>query len=70
MSIWTAKPAILSPTRWWRAALPFLFATGYGDLGERTDLLGRPMLRKPYLASELAAAFADLLPAKPLGAAA
>jgi CheY-like chemotaxis protein len=49
---------------------PFLFATGYADHGERTDLLGRPMLRKPYLASELAAAFADLLPAKPLGAAA
>jgi CheY-like chemotaxis protein len=49
---------------------PFVFATGYADHGERTDLLSRPMLRKPYLASDLAAAFANLLPAEPLGAAA
>lgn len=49
---------------------PFVFATGYADHGERSDLLSWPTLRKPYLARDLAAAFADLLPAPPLGAAA
>lgn len=48
---------------------PFVFATGYADHGERSDLLSRPMLRKPYLSSDLAAAFAAMLLARPLGAA-
>jgi CheY-like chemotaxis protein len=50
--------------------IPFLFATGYADHGGRTDLLDRPILRKPYLATDLAAALEVLLPANPIGAAA
>ena len=50
--------------------IPFVFATGYADHGGWNDLLSGPMLRKPYLASDLAAAFARLLTPTPLGAAA
>jgi CheY-like chemotaxis protein len=33
--------------------VPFAFSTGYGDLGERADLNRCPVLRKPYLRSDL-----------------
>jgi CheY-like chemotaxis protein len=41
--------------------IPFLFATGSSDHGDRTDLLAWPVLRKPYLTSDLAAALELLL---------
>lgn len=54
-----------------KRGIPFVFATGYADHGSaRIDLLDWPTLRKPYLASDLAAAFGRLLAPTPLGAAA
>ena len=35
------------------AGIPFVFSTGYGDNGDRSDLAGRPVLRKPYLPTNL-----------------
>jgi hypothetical protein len=50
--------------------IPFLFATSYSDHGSRTDLLSRPILRKPYLASNMADVFRGLFADKPIAAAA
>lgn len=46
--------------------IPFAFSTGYGDHGDRRDLVDRPMLRKPYVSSALVAMFAQLMPDDPL----
>ncbi|TPG42603.1 response regulator [Sphingomonas koreensis] len=53
-----------------RRGIPFAFSTGYGDHGERMDLDDRPMLRKPYLHSDLVAVFEQLIADEPLPAAA
>lgn len=53
----------------WRG-IPFAFSTGYGDHGDRSDLDDRPVLRKPYLSSDLAAVFKLLIADEPLPAAA
>jgi CheY-like chemotaxis protein len=49
--------------------IPFAFATGYGNHGDRMDLNDRPMLRKPYTHSQLVAVFQRLLADEPLPAA-
>ncbi|MDT9601071.1 response regulator [Sphingosinicella rhizophila] len=49
-----------------RLGIPFAFSTGYGDLGDRVDLNDRPMLRKPYLRSDLVAVFKQLMAGEPL----
>ena len=41
--------------------IPFAFATGYGNLGDRRDLGDRPLLTKPYLRNDLIAVFEQLL---------
>ena len=48
------------------AGIPFVFSTGYGDHGERTDLAARPVLRKPYAADQLIAQLSLLLSIEPL----
>ncbi|WP_010217215.1 response regulator [Sphingomonas sp. PAMC 26621] len=48
--------------------IPFAFATGYGDHGDRTDLLDRPMLRKPYAKAPLVAVLKQLIADHPLPA--
>ena len=40
--------------------IPFLFATGYGRAGIEERFRDRPILQKPFRASELAAALAVL----------
>lgn len=49
-----------------RLGTPFAFSTGYGDHGERLDLDNRPVLRKPYLRSDLIAVFKQLVAGAPL----
>lgn len=44
-----------------RLGIPFAFSTGYGDHGDRVDLDDRPVLRKPYLRSDLVAVFEQLM---------
>jgi len=51
-----------------RLGIPFVFATGYRDYGDRTDLAGRPKLKKPYSIDDLEAAFKQLLTIEPLPA--
>ncbi len=41
--------------------IPFAFSTGYSGHGDRVEFQGRPMLRKPYLPTELAALFGRLV---------
>jgi len=48
-----------------RRSIPFAFSTGYGDLGDRTDLYDRPMLRKPYAHADLEAVLAKLIADQP-----
>lgn len=50
--------------------IPFAFSTGYGDFGDRIDLNDRPVLRKPYLASELTSVFERLISEEPFPVAA
>ena len=50
--------------------IPFAFATGYVEHRERADLRRWPVLRKPYLARDLAAVFGRLLNPTPIGRAA
>jgi CheY-like chemotaxis protein len=50
--------------------IPFAFATGYGNHGDRADLDDRPILRKPYLRADLEAVFKQLIAQHPLPAAA
>lgn len=50
--------------------IPFAFSTGYGDHGDRLDLNHRPVLRKPYLNSDLIAMLERLVSDGPLPAAA
>lgn len=50
--------------------IPFAFSTGYGDHGDRLDLVDRPVLRKPYLRSDLAKVLGALVTGDPLPAAA
>lgn len=52
------------------ADIPFVFSTGYGDHGDRPDLANRPVLRKPYLSTELRAQLEQVLPVEHLPAAA
>lgn len=47
------------------AGIPFVFSTGYGDHGERTDLANRPVLKKPYAANQLTAQLSLLLNIEP-----
>ena len=42
-------------------SIPFIFATGYGRDGLPLKWAGWPVIRKPYLASELATALRPLL---------
>lgn len=42
-------------------AIPFVFATGYSLTGREGPLRKRPILSKPYQASQLAAALAELV---------
>jgi CheY-like chemotaxis protein len=42
--------------------IPFLFATGYGRAGIEERFRDRPILQKPFRASELAAALTTLCP--------
>jgi hypothetical protein len=42
--------------------LPFLFATGYGRQGIDERYRDRPMLQKPFLATELGQALAEIVP--------
>jgi CheY-like chemotaxis protein len=44
-----------------RRSIPFVFSTGYGDHGDRTDLQDRPMLRKPYARADLEGVLAKLI---------
>ena len=46
-------------------AVPFIFSTGYGREGLPREWADRPVIRKPYLASELAAAMLPLLQPAP-----
>lgn len=48
------------------SGIPFVFSTGYGHQGERTDLANRPVLRKPYAATQLTAQLSLLLNIEPL----
>lgn len=50
--------------------IPFAFSTGYGDHGDRLDLNHWPVLRKPYLNSDLVATLQRLVSDDPLPAAA
>jgi CheY-like chemotaxis protein len=53
-----------------RRSIPFVFSTGYGDHGDRTDLQDRPMLRKPYARADLEGVLAKLIADQPLPTAA
>lgn len=50
--------------------IPFAFATGNGDHGDRSDFDDCPVLRKPYLTADLVAVFEQLIATKPLPSAA
>ena len=50
--------------------IPFAFSTGYRDHGDRPDLNNQPVLRKPYLNSDLIAMLERLISDGPLPAAA
>ena len=50
--------------------IPFAFSTGYGDHGDRAELGDRPLLRKPYLRSDLVAVLEQLAADRPWPAAA
>ena len=41
--------------------IPFAFSTGYSDHGDRADLNCQPILRKPYLACDVAKVLGQLL---------
>ena len=45
--------------------VPFVFATGYGEAGGAPGGFDAPVIRKPYDVTQVAAAVADLLRAKP-----
>ncbi len=49
-----------------KAGIPFVFSTGYGDHGDRTDLASRPVLKKPYTADQLSNQLWRLLNIEPL----
>ena len=53
-----------------RLGIPFVFSTGYGDHGDRSDLEDCPVLRKPYTREALIAVFERLLPKEPFPVAA
>ncbi len=42
--------------------IPYLFSTGYGDHGVRKGYDDRPVLKKPYRDSDLAAALSGMMP--------
>lgn len=44
-----------------RRGIPFIFATGYGDVGDAPGGFDAPVIRKPYDVRQVAAAVADLL---------
>jgi CheY-like chemotaxis protein len=44
-----------------RRAVPYTFATGYGEAGLDAAYAGRPVLRKPYRSDDLGRALAHLL---------
>lgn len=44
-----------------RRGIPFIFATGYGDVGGAPGGFDAPVIRKPYDVRQVAAAVADLL---------
>lgn len=50
--------------------IPFAFSTGYGDHSDRLDLNHLPVLRKPFLNSDLVAMFERLVSDDPLPAGA
>ena len=50
--------------------IPFAFSTGYGDHGDRLDLNDRPVLRKPYLNSDLISMLERLVSDGPMPACA
>lgn len=43
--------------------IPFVFATGYGDANLRNLYPGRPVIRKPYAATDLIAALSAVISA-------
>jgi CheY-like chemotaxis protein len=44
-----------------RKNVPFIFATGYGSAGLRQEYGNRPVLQKPFLASDLETALTEAL---------
>lgn len=44
-------------------AIPLVFSTGYGNGGLPADLEGRPVLTKPFTATDLEQAIVKVLPA-------
>jgi len=50
--------------------IPFVFSTGNGNHGDRSDLDDRPMLKKPYLTEGLITVFEQLIADMPMPTAA
>lgn len=59
------EPAYPIATRLAAAAVPFIFATGYGASGIDRDWKNRPVIQKPFQREMLASALASALRGKP-----
>lgn len=58
------EPAYPVARRLATAAVPFVFATGYGATGIHEDWAGRPVIQKPFQCEMLGLALASALRAK------
>jgi len=47
-----------------RRGIPFLFVSGYGEIGGDQRFARRPLVRKPFKTQEIAQALAQLMPAE------